>query len=348
VRAPALVALTLVLALAAGCSVIEPPRQDAGAGGAPVIEGVATYRDKIALPPHAVFEALLQDGATEIARTTLPAMGSPIRFSIAFDPAKIDSRRTYSVRARILVGGRLWLSSDTAHPVLTRGTGRTVDLALKMVTRDALVMPIAAEMVYLADAARVIECLTGRSYPVAPEGDVVKMQRAYREDVKAPGARLFVTFEGSIAERPRTDGAGLEPSIVVARFIHAWPNQHCGRAHADVSLTNTRWLINSLEGHAVGPANGRREPHLLLRAAERRPAYSATVGCNQLAGGYTLDGDRIVFSPGMSTRMACLPALDTLEKRLIQALAKARRWLITGNTLEFTDDGGAQVALFET
>ena len=99
-------------------------------GEGAVIEGAVTYRERIALPPNAVFEALLQDvtiadaSATEIARTTIPGpSGPPIRFSIAFDPTRIDPRRTYSVRAHILVDGKLWFTSDTASPVLTAGPG---------------------------------------------------------------------------------------------------------------------------------------------------------------------------------------------------------------------------------
>ena len=64
-------------------------------------------------------------------------------------------------------------------------------------------------------------------------------------------------------------------------------------------------------------------------------------------GSYTLAGESIVFTPGATTLMACPPALDTLEKRLIEALARTKRWQIKGNTLEFMDETGSQIALFE-
>ena len=199
-----------------------------------MIEGAATYRERIALPPDAVFEAILDDvtsmdaSSTELARTTISGPSEPpIPISIAFDPAAIDPRRSYTVRARILVDGTLWFASDTTHPVLTRGAGHTVDIVLTKVKRDARERPLSGELVYIADAARFTECSTGRDYPVAQEGDFVRMQRAYLKDVKEPGARLYVTFEGLITDRPRMEGSGVEHAVVVERFTRAWPNREC-------------------------------------------------------------------------------------------------------------------------
>ena len=79
--------------------------------GAVQVKGTASYRERIALTPDAVFEAMLED----VSKADAPAMvgGSvridkpgqvPIRFEIPFDPARIDQSRSYSVRARIMVG----------------------------------------------------------------------------------------------------------------------------------------------------------------------------------------------------------------------------------------------------
>lgn len=105
------------------------------------IQCTATYCERIALPRHAVFEAVLEDvtladaKATEVGRTVISnPPGPPIRFSIAFDPEKIEAGRISAVRARILVDGKLWFTSTTIHRVLTgKGNGRTVHIALKLV-----------------------------------------------------------------------------------------------------------------------------------------------------------------------------------------------------------------------
>lgn len=97
------------------------------APGTAQVKGTAAYRERIALTPDAVFEAMLKD----VSKADAPAVvvGSvridkpgqvPIRFEIPYDPARIDQSRSYSVRARILVGQRLLFTTDQAYPVLTR------------------------------------------------------------------------------------------------------------------------------------------------------------------------------------------------------------------------------------
>ena len=88
------------------------------------IQGTATYRERMALPPAAVFEAVLEDvsradaKAESIARTRLTSPGNPpIAFTIAYEPAKIQSNHRYVVRARILLDEKLLFTTDTATPV---------------------------------------------------------------------------------------------------------------------------------------------------------------------------------------------------------------------------------------
>jgi heat shock protein HslJ len=88
--------------------------------------------------------------------------------------------------------------------------------------------PLSGELTYMADAARFTECASGRSYPVAMEADFVSMERAYRDAVKEPGAPLYVTFEGSISDRPKMEGEGKEPTVVVARFLAVSADKRCG------------------------------------------------------------------------------------------------------------------------
>lgn len=177
------------------------------------------------------------------------------------------------------------------------------------------------------------ECLSGHSYTVASEGDI---GRTHQASVDAGGEPVYVTIEGSI------NG----DHVVVRRFINAWPGENCERARANASLVNTYWRVDRLGGDAVRTAEGMREPHVILRA-EQNARYGATVGCNQMGGNFLVDGERITFSPGPTTLMACPPPLDELERRLGGALARARHWRIIGNTLELMDESRASLALFE-
>ena len=110
------------------------------AAGAAQVKVTATYRERIALTPDAVFEAMLQD----VSKADAPAVivGSvridkpgqvPIRFEIPYDAERIDQSRSYSVRARIMVGQQLLFTTDQDYPVLTRGHGNEVEMRLRMV-----------------------------------------------------------------------------------------------------------------------------------------------------------------------------------------------------------------------
>jgi uncharacterized lipoprotein YbaY len=118
----------------------------AGSGGAaePAVSGQALYRERIALPPTAVFEAVLEDVSRADAPAEVlgearvaPAGQVPIPFRIAYDPARIDPAHSYAVRARILVDGRLWFTTTDAYRVLTRGQGEQVELLLRRVSQSA-------------------------------------------------------------------------------------------------------------------------------------------------------------------------------------------------------------------
>ncbi len=107
---------------------------------AQTIQGTATYRERMALPVGAVFEAMLEDvsradaPAETIARQKVESPGNPpIAFTIPYDPAKILPNHQYVVRARILVDDKLLFTTDTATAVITRGSPTTVSLMMRRV-----------------------------------------------------------------------------------------------------------------------------------------------------------------------------------------------------------------------
>ncbi len=108
----------------------------------PMVEGTVTgtalYRERIAMPSGAVFEATLQDvskadaPAEVLGSTRLEGPGNPpIRFEIRYDPSRIEPRHNYAVGARILVDGKPFFITDQHYPVLTRGKGNEVELMLR-------------------------------------------------------------------------------------------------------------------------------------------------------------------------------------------------------------------------
>lgn len=89
------------------------------------LEGEAYFLERIALPPGATFEAALTDAARAdaepIGRHVIEDAGAPpFRFAIPYDPAALDDRGRYAVRATVRVEGRLWFASDGRHEALDR------------------------------------------------------------------------------------------------------------------------------------------------------------------------------------------------------------------------------------
>ena len=93
------------------------------------VTGTVTYQERITLPPTARVIVELQDvsradaPAMIIATQTIDPAGKapPYPFELTYDPAKIDQRNTYAVRATIRDGDKLLFTSTQAYPVMTRG-----------------------------------------------------------------------------------------------------------------------------------------------------------------------------------------------------------------------------------
>ena len=61
-------------------------------------------------------------------------------------------------------------------------------------------------------------------------------------------------------------------------------------------------------------------------------------GCNQLAGSYTLERDRLMVAPLAATMMACAPPLMAIETAFTAAFAGALRYRVAGDRLTLIAD----------
>lgn len=320
------------------------------------VTGTALYRERIALPPTAVFAAVLLDtslqdaAAIEIGRAVInPAGNPPYRFEITYDPGKIDPSHTYGVRASISDGDRLMFTSDTAHPVLTGGAGDSVEIVMKMVSDSQQANePKPARYTglfrYMADAAVFEECRTGQHFPVAMEADFERLERAYRNTAAESGGPVLASIWATIEQRPKMDGAGTEPTMIVHRTDNLSASEECMPPIPDASLTNTYWRLSELAGERIGDVPGDREPYILLESAHTR--YRATAGCNGLGGEYELEGEKLTFKLGVSTLMACPPPVDGYESGLKLALSNTAMWEIHDVILALIDADGKVLARF--
>jgi putative lipoprotein len=223
---------------------------------AETVTGTATYLQRMMLLPGSTLEVTLEDVSRADAPADIIATyraddpgAPPFAFELEYDPADIDDRMTYAVRATIRREGKLLMTTTQMYPVLTRGAGSQVELLLQQVSQS--------------DTPKV-----------------------------------------------------------------------------DAELLNTYWKILTIKDDRLRVLEGEREPHMILRIGET-PGYSATVGCNQINGGYEVDGTALTLGVGMSTMMACLPPLDAAEAALKSVLPQVARWQIDGQILTLEDENGA-------
>ena len=92
---------------------------------------------------------------------------------------------------------------------------------------------LAGMFVHLADAPHIVLCADLRGVPVAMEADFRALEAAYATARAKPGERVLVSLEGVLAPRPSMEpGQPPRTTLVVERFVGAWPGQRCGSAAA--------------------------------------------------------------------------------------------------------------------
>lgn len=110
------------------------------------------------------------------------------------------------------------------------------------------------------------------------------------------------------------------------------------------SLTGKKWKLIELNGQPVASLINDKEAFIEFNETENR--YAGSGGCNGLGGTYTLTGkNKIAFSQGMSTMMACENM--TVENQLKEVLDKADNFTINNNVLFLHKARMAPLARFQ-
>jgi copper homeostasis protein (lipoprotein) len=197
---------------------------------------------------------------------------------------------------------------------------------------------------YFADAGQFTECLTRRKWPVAQEKDNATLESAYTKARLTAGEELLVNLEGQIAMRAKMEGQGVQPTLVVERFIAIWPGETCSARFSSAPLENTYWKLTRLGGKPVTVAPKQREPYFILDNKSKRIAGFG--GCNRFTGTYQQNSDRLAFGKMAMTFMACSEGMET-ERDFTAALEQVRSWKLLGEHLELYDGSGGFLARFE-
>ncbi|WP_405225911.1 YbaY family lipoprotein [Lentisalinibacter sediminis] len=168
------------------------------------LRGEVFYLERIALPPGAKVTVELQDvsradaPAMVLASTRFAAEGvPPYPFELTYDPADIDGRMNYALRATITRGDELLFATNSRHPAFA-----TEEHALRVRKVEAS-----------ADTGEASPALTGRDWMLMRlEGEeVAPLSDGRRPSLQFEADRVH-GFAGCnrLTGGYRTDGAALD------------------------------------------------------------------------------------------------------------------------------------------
>ena len=73
---------------------------------------------------------------------------------------------------------------------------------------------------------------------------------------------------------------------------------------------------------------------------------AGSTGCNRYTGPYSVEGETLQLGAVASTRMACVPPADAVEREFLAALEQVARWRSDLDGLVLMDDGDAELLRF--
>jgi heat shock protein HslJ/uncharacterized lipoprotein NlpE involved in copper resistance len=334
--------LLFAAVLAAGCASTPPPAEPPRPGAPP-----ATWSGEIPCadcPAQRLTLTLFADQSFRLRRTYVGRDGQSYelgRWARAQDAGRRLSLRSGSEQALEF----LLAEGDTLRLLDRQGreikSGLNYDLA-RQPRADRVEGPMRLRGMYMtmADAPVFNECLTGKRYPVLMEGDHAALERAYLSTRGAPGELVAAIVGARFVERAPEPGRAPREYLLVEGFERVLPGATCApQAPGRAELTNTYWRPVEIDGRPVALHPGTREPHLVLAGDGNNVRGYA--GCNNLAGGYALNGGALHFTRMAVTRRACIgDGANALENSFLQAVEATAAWRITGESLELRDAAG--------
>jgi heat shock protein HslJ/membrane-bound inhibitor of C-type lysozyme len=181
------------------------------------------------------------------------------------------------------------------------------------------------------------ECLSGRTYTVAPGGAEPDLEKAWTEATPSRDASIFVRLQGRFHDT----------ELHAERFLALDANAACPPVAARGSaLRDTEWRVVEIDGDRLTYASRRQQPSLRLDTGGK---YVAATGCNTVTGTYQLDpeGLRFLAAAEATPSTQCPAAVSSLERRYLDALAAVRQAQLSGTVLDLMDQTNKRRLRFE-
>ena len=182
------------------------------------IEGSVTYRERMLLPPGAEVEIQLQDISKADALATVmtsvhltPEGGPPYPFAIEYDPATIDSRMRYALRATITHGDSLMFASTD---YIDAFGGNPVEVLVRR-----MVEPVKHGGPQLAGQEWVLQTLLGEAAPPG-SGDKALSIEFQAQELQVAGFSGCNRYSGSYSLDDATEhGSGLQFGLMASTMM---------------------------------------------------------------------------------------------------------------------------------
>jgi heat shock protein HslJ len=109
-----------------------------------------------------------------------------------------------------------------------------------------------------------------------------------------------------------------------------------GNGTAEASLVGVPWVLSAgldVEGWESAPPSAMFDDGTV----------GGSTGCNRFTAGYTVDGDTLELGTIASTKIACLPPADAVERAYLEALGRVAGWRSEDAQLILLDEDGAEL-----
>ena len=214
--------------------------------------------------------------------------------------------------------------------------------------------PDAVIRIYLEDVARMdVPSKVIAATVLRPEGgqpwhftlpyDPGKLQEqgryALRVRIEAADRLLFINTETV----PAFEGDRGVPVQVLVSQVGEAPAGRDAPAGGD-DLMDTRWRLIEVDGQQADPGAGGQDVYIVFASGDQRA--NGFAGCNRFLGGYEREGDRLRLTQLISTRKACIDAMDQ-EQRFLALLEQAMRFTIADGTLSLYSGDERPILRFE-
>jgi len=112
------------------------------------------------------------------------------------------------------------------------------------------------------------------------------------------------------------------------------------RRDPDVSILNTRWIVETINGETVDLPDSSQMPYIIFKTEEPKQVSGGN-GCNSFFGGYEISGDTLKFKDLTQTLRACSLPYGEVETKFMEMLFVVQTFRIEGEKLIFLKETNA-------